>query len=311
MNYKYKITVFTPVYNRANLLNEVYTSIVMQNIPRHLFEWLVIDDGSTENIKSIIDGFIQDNKINIRYFHKENGGVHTAWNFAVNHAEGEFFFRCDTDDKLYANGLSNLLNLILLYRKQLDSECVGIVGLCADLFTGDVIGSRFPESPCITTGLEMGFKLNCSGERAGCMRTDILKNFLLPEPPDTKFMFDTHWLLIDRHYKSIFVNELFKYYRLTGSDSISVSLSKKPNKFHCTSWFYRNVFLVNNIFDYMLYKKLFLLKTLINVTRRGLQAERNIVDILKSIDNPIHKFLVFLFIPIALLLYIRDELRSE
>ena len=75
------ITVFTPTYNRARLLHRVYDSLVKQT--NQQFKWLIIDDGSTDETKEVVEGFVQENKIEITYVYKENGGLHTGYNAAI------------------------------------------------------------------------------------------------------------------------------------------------------------------------------------------------------------------------------------
>ena len=101
------------------------------------------------------------------------------------------------------------------FSDRLSSDCVGITGLCErkEGEYSSIIGGEFPEDIFISTGLEMNFKYKLKGERAGCMRTDILKQYPLPEPNDVNFIFEsTMWYKIDRDFKTICVNDSFKYY---------------------------------------------------------------------------------------------------
>ena len=89
MNYMYKITVFTPAYNRADLLPRLYKSLINQT--SHNFEWIIVDDGSTDNTKNVVEAFISENVIPIVYLKKVNEGKHVAINKGVELAKGEFF----------------------------------------------------------------------------------------------------------------------------------------------------------------------------------------------------------------------------
>ena len=66
------ITIFTPTYNRGYIIENLYKSLLKQTLKN--FEWLIIDDGSTDNTKEIVDWFIKENKIDIKYIYKENAG---------------------------------------------------------------------------------------------------------------------------------------------------------------------------------------------------------------------------------------------
>lgn len=110
----YKHTIFTPIYNRANELLYVYGSISKLDYPKGNFEWIIIDDGSTDGIDKVLEDINcsndiapppHTNSINIRCFHKENGGIHTAQNMAIIKAAGEYITRIDSDDILLPNAL--------------------------------------------------------------------------------------------------------------------------------------------------------------------------------------------------------------
>ena len=81
-----KITVFTPTYNRAYILPKCYESLNCQTCKD--FEWLVIDDGSTDHTKELVTGWQErENGYPIRYIYKENGGLHTGYNTAIRSEE--------------------------------------------------------------------------------------------------------------------------------------------------------------------------------------------------------------------------------
>lgn len=92
------ITVLTPTYNREKTLKRAYESLLSQS--KKDFEWIIVDDGSTDNTKSLIEGFINENKLDIKYIYKTNGGKHTALNVGTNKAKGELLLILDSDDYL-------------------------------------------------------------------------------------------------------------------------------------------------------------------------------------------------------------------
>ena len=93
------ITVFTPTYNRAHLLSNLYQSLLQQKAED--FEWLVVDDGSTDGTEELVNQWIEEAAFTIRYFKKENGGKHTAINKGVQLAEGDLFFIIDKNSAEY------------------------------------------------------------------------------------------------------------------------------------------------------------------------------------------------------------------
>ncbi len=88
-----KVSVIIPTYNRSNLVREAVQSVLRQSFAD--FEVLVVDDGSTDDTRSIIE-CILDNRI--RYFYKDNGGQSSARNFGLAKATGEYIAYLDEDD---------------------------------------------------------------------------------------------------------------------------------------------------------------------------------------------------------------------
>ena len=109
MSYKYKITLFTPTYNRAYTMTRLYNSIQRQTFRD--FEWIIIDDGSTDNTESLVNSWTNDNNdFEIRYFKVPNGGKCRATNKGVQLAQGEIFFTIDSDDYLTDDACEKINN---------------------------------------------------------------------------------------------------------------------------------------------------------------------------------------------------------
>lgn len=133
------VTVFTPTYNRKDLLGRLYQSLVRQT--NKDFIWMVIDDGSTdgtgEYIKELAD-ITEDFKI--EYYYKENGGLHTGYNLAISNLRTELCVCCDSDDWLTDDCIELIHDE---WRKNSDDDCAGIIGL--DCFEdGTVVGQSLP-----------------------------------------------------------------------------------------------------------------------------------------------------------------------
>ena len=89
-------TVFTPTYNRAYTLHRVYESLKAQTYRD--FEWLIVDDGSNDNTRELIQKWQNESLFSIRYIYQQNSGKHIAFNRAVREAKGELFLTLDSDD---------------------------------------------------------------------------------------------------------------------------------------------------------------------------------------------------------------------
>ena len=120
-----EITVFTPTYNRAYIINRLYESLQRQEI--HNFEWLVVDDGSVDETEELFRTWMNnESKFPIRYYKKKNGGKCRAINFALDLAKGKLFFVVDSDDYLTDDALKK----IIAWEKSLpkDEKYCGVAG---------------------------------------------------------------------------------------------------------------------------------------------------------------------------------------
>ena len=101
------ITVFTPTYNRAYIIENLYKSLQRQTFKD--FEWLVIDDGSTDNTEELFASWTNEISFPVRYIKQQNGGKHRAINRGVKEANGELFFIVDCDDYLREDAVETIL----------------------------------------------------------------------------------------------------------------------------------------------------------------------------------------------------------
>lgn len=194
------ITVFTPTYNRAYIIDKLYKSLCQQTCKD--FEWLVVDDGSTDNTKELINSFITENKIIIRYIHKENGGKHTAINLGVKEAHGELFFIVDSDDHLTNDAIEwirdNSQEIIN------NNRYAGLSGIRVTP-NGDRIGGGFFPSVIECSALEIRNKLHIKGDLAEIYKTAILRQYPFPIFKNEKFV--TEALIWNR----VAINYILRY----------------------------------------------------------------------------------------------------
>lgn len=183
-----KLTIFTPTYNRATLLPRLYQSLTAQ--VEQDFEWLIIDDGSSDDTESVVASFIADQKLDIRYLKKENGGKHTAHNMAVQEAKGEYFFCVDSDDWLADDALTKIM-AGLMHMKEMDYALMGY----KVLENRELICKPFPDINHHIGFYQMG-RLGVGGEYAIVMRTSILRKYPFPVIQGERF--STEAVLYDR-----------------------------------------------------------------------------------------------------------------
>ena len=197
------LTVFTPAYNRAHTLPRTYRSLQKQDCKD--FVWLIIDDGSSDNTAELVKEWQQKEKdFEIRYIYKENGGMHTAHNTAYENIDTELNTCIDSDDELAEGAVSIILKLW----SEIDHEkYAGIIGLDADMNTGKVIGTDFPQNMKETT-LQEFYAEGGSGDKKLVYRTDIMKEL----PPYPVFTGEKYvslgwkYQLCDQKYKLVTTN---------------------------------------------------------------------------------------------------------
>lgn len=177
------ITIFTPTYNRAYRLPDLYKSLQVQTC--NDFEWLVVDDGSIDNTSELFEKWqAEDNSFPIRYFKQPNGGKHSAINRGVKEANGELFFIVDSDDSLHPNAIRIVLDQYLTIKD--DASFGGVCGLKA-YHNGERIGGECDFGILDCNSLDFRYKYNMKGDMAEVIRTSVFKEFPFPEVEGEKF----------------------------------------------------------------------------------------------------------------------------
>lgn len=182
MAFDYKITVFTPTYNRAYILENLYRSLQRQSYGD--FEWLVVDDGSCDGTEALFDRWRrEENPFPIRYVRQENGGKCRAINHGLKLARGELFFTVDSDDYLTDDALEKVARWEAELPK--DQKYCGFAG---NLGTAPNVTPNKPLPGDFFDGTAFDRYGIVDGERASVFYTDIHRRYLYPEFPGEKFM---------------------------------------------------------------------------------------------------------------------------
>ncbi len=205
-----KFTVFTPTFNRARTITRVYESLLEQTFRD--FEWLVIDDGSTDDTAGLIAHlqYCVGRAFPIRYVQLErNRGKHIAHNRALKVAHGEFLLVADSDDWIVPNALERMDHH--WSRLPDPSGYCGVAGLCADR-NGVVTGTKYTEDMTHSTLRERIYVHKMKGEHWGSMKTDICTQHPFPDDIDGFVPEGLVWLDIAKTYKDYCVNEVFRIY---------------------------------------------------------------------------------------------------
>jgi len=167
-----KISVLTPTYNRAKLLPRLYESIV-KNISSNIkIEWLIMDDGSTDDTKITVDNFTQYDNLKIKYNYETNSGKMTALNKLTQIAAGELIIECDSDDYFADNAF---LTIVQEYEKIKDEKDVYALAFLKYDTTGKNMGNLFKNEK--TTMFDLYFKQSEDGEKALVFISKIRKQY--------------------------------------------------------------------------------------------------------------------------------------
>lgn len=177
------ISVITPTYNRAYTLERLFLSLESQS--SYNFEWILIDDGSIDNTKDLVESLSENSNFNIRYYYQNNCGKPSAINKGVSVAEGEYVFIVDSDDKLVSNSIETLIKDI----QDIDLKDIKSSGLCYRKGTldGELLGPKLLINGLnLMTATELKNKYNV--DLAYCFKREFISKFPFPTLNNEKFV---------------------------------------------------------------------------------------------------------------------------
>ncbi|XOT96893.1 glycosyltransferase family 2 protein, partial [Alcaligenes pakistanensis] len=219
MEWRHLFTVLTPSYNRAHTLERVYHSLCEQTCQD--FEWVVVDDGSTDGTRELVEGWQQQASFPIHYAWQENRHKKAAFNHGVALAQGELVVALDSDDTLVVNALYDMAQIWADIPVSERPGYAGITGLCVRP-DGKVVGDMFPQDVFDASSLDISFRYHVRGEKFGCLSTAVLRKFPFPDQIEGFVPESLVWRAIARAgYKNRFVNTVFRVYH-NSPDSLSV-----------------------------------------------------------------------------------------
>lgn len=198
-----RITYITATYNRAHLLPNLYNSLLRQT--NNKFIWFIVDDGSTDDTKKLVDKWIEEDKITIKYYGKENGGKNTAIDYANKHCETEFLCYVDSDDYLSDDATEILYSY---FDRIQDDGVVGLVGRRAN-YDGTPFAGQWCKNSELTCFYDIPSQFGYSADTILVFKTAIIKQFSFPVISDERFVTESvlyQQFLYD--YKILMITEL-------------------------------------------------------------------------------------------------------
>lgn len=255
-----ELTIFTPAFNRGNTLERAYISLKNQTMKN--FEWLIIDDGSTDETESIVKNLISKDEIVIRYIKQENSGKQAAWNKAIQLSRGNFFCCLDSDDAIYSN-----TSIEEVFKNDIqilnNPSVIGLRYLAYSNIKKTFDGKKIADDIVIMSWFEDFSNGKNFGERIDVFKKDILKKYLFPVDGGIKFI-PEFWFYVNVSadgYKFAYMpNVLRLFYDDSTDNRLSRSSIEKHAKGHYIT---RSAMLKCIPLRFLLKNKIAYLKTLI------------------------------------------------
>lgn len=299
----YTFTVFTPTYNRVHTLPRVYESLYQQTFRD--FEWVIVDDGSTDGTHDYIQALIGAAPFPIRYFAQPNQGKHIAHNRGVREARGRFFLPLDSDDACHPQALQRFFDHWNSIPPESRERFTGVTGRCADE-NGRVIGDRFPLDVLDSNSLEIRYKYRIHGEKWGFHRTEVLREFPFPEIKIRNVPEGIVWSAIARKYQTRFVNDILRIYYISdqslihAADLKTIAPSARMEHQNC----------LDRHIDYFWYAPLQFIKSGVHYSRFSFHAGISSIKQIGELHSIKAKAIGIVTLPIGLMVYWRDRLTA-
>lgn len=198
-----KISILTPTYNRAKLLEQLYHSLI-ENVNYDVaIEWLIMDDGSMDETKKVIENFREEGKIEIKYYRQENQGKMVAINNLVQHATGDLIVDCDSDDYFTKDAFK-----IIKEEYEKNKKAKGVYALCFLKYNtkGENMGNTFTKDR--TTMFDLHFKEKEEGEKVLVFFSTVRKKYKHELERKEKFITEARmYYKMDESYQIICINK--------------------------------------------------------------------------------------------------------
>lgn len=205
-----RVTVYTGTYNRAHTLWRAYESLENQTYDD--FEWLVIDDHSSDGTEELIRQLQDEAEFPIRLLEQETRGRHIGYNMAFREAKGQFIAPLDSDDQFLPRGLETLVDTWEEITPGERGDFVGVAGHSINEH-GEVHGDPLPEEVIDGTKLELQHDYGILGEKGVIFRTDVMREYMFPELTGVRYIPESYiWNRISMNYKYRYISTPVRVY---------------------------------------------------------------------------------------------------
>ena len=281
-----KISVLTPSYNRANTIGKLYNSLKSNLKYEVEIEWLIMDDGSTDNTKEVVENYIKEETLIIKYFFQENKGKMSAINSLVEKAEGEYIIECDSDDYFTDMAFKHIVD-----NCSLEEDIYAFAFLKYNQNNCN-IGNLFPNEGHFSTMFDLYFKEGETGEKALVFNSKIRKEYVHRLEKEEKFITEArlyHEMDLKYKIKGFNIPLMICEYKEDGyTKNINEMFNKYPYGYY---EYFREIF--NQDFTNMLLnKKIYLIKHYILFSY--LTKQKHPIKNIKGIGNKILTALLYI-----------------
>jgi len=301
-NYRYVFTVFTPTFNRSLVLPRVYESLRLQTFRD--FEWLIVDDGSTDGTRELVEKWQTESGFPVHYIYQENQGKPAAFNRGVREAQGELFLTLDSDDACVPQALERFKYHWDGIPPTEKDKFSAVTVLCEDQ-NGRLVGDKFPRDVLDSDSIELFFKYNVKGEKWGFHRTDVLKQFPFPTVRNAKFVSEgVVWFALSRRFKTRFVNEVLRIYHMNDKAGERLS-SLSPAVLFGRALFHKYV--LNELIDWCFSSPVIMLRSAVNFSRYSFGLGKGPYSQFTELRSLVARLLVASSLPLAFAMSLKDK----
>mgnify|MGYP001827697834 CR=1 FL=1 len=267
-------TVFTPTFDRAHTLHRVRESLERQTLRD--FEWVVVDDGSTDDTARVLERWARDSAFPIRFERQPNAGKHVAIRRGVTLARGALFLIHDSDDGCVPEALARFAHHWHAIPAEDRDRFAGVTAACRDA-EGRPVGDPLPSAVLDATALELRYRHGVAGERWGFVRTGLLRRFPFPDRPVGTYVPESLvWDRIGRDHLTRFIDEPLRIYHVDGSVA-SVAHGRHPAR-NAPGSFLQYEAVLNEQLDWFRYAPGAFLRAAAYFVRFGLHAGYDLAE---------------------------------
>lgn len=296
---KKQVTIITPSFNRADKLPRLYESLKSQTFQN--FVWLIMDDGSTDNTKEVIEGFQKEGKIEIEYHWHENAHKVITMFRGFNLVKTDYHFRVDSDDTIPSDAIEILYNHMMEIKDD-PTMCAVIGRLKYD--NGKVNGTDFPQNPLDTSAFLMKNHYKVQGVHAGMQKNAAVRSLGLDmEQYKGRGYLPDFWnYVLDSKFKTRFVNDVVYTYHFDEVDSGSNTNARKQKKYAYGLMVSHLTFLESYYKSYFKTHPIPILKQLFKYLYYGLNVkEVSFSNLISNLKHSKLKFMAMIMMPVVII----------